>query len=101
MHCFSPLLLHLLYIFAGIKQFHHWHLHEKIYTGMRCTGRCNGEFAEVFCSANYSKKDAAFTVLRTLAASFSGILVKNSMGLPVARAASAQEYTKKFFMFAE
>ena len=60
-----------------------------------------GEFAEVFCSANYSKKDAAFTVLRTLAASFSGILVKNSMGLPVARAASAQEYTKKFFMFAE
>ena len=101
MHCFSPLLLHLLYVFAGFKKFRYRHFQKEIHSGMRCAGRRNGEFAESFCPAAYSKKDAAFTVLRTLAASFSGILVKNSMGFPVARAASAQEYTKKFFMFAE
>ena len=101
MHCFLPLFLHLLNVLAGVKEVTYWHLHEKIDSGVRSAGCCNGKLAESFCPAAYSKKDAEFTVPRTFTASTSGILVKNSMGLPVAREASAQEYAKKFFMLAE
>lgn len=98
---YVPTGLPAAYVLAGVKEVTYWHLHEKIDSGVRSAGCCNGKLAESFCPAAYSKKDAEFTVPRTFTASTSGILVKNSMGLPVAREASAQEYAKKFFMLAE